>query len=184
MKPQKIKLGAHDYEVRPQTIGYLMNRLGPKLQEALEAEVDGVDGVQLLGAKAYETLKVFIPELMPLHAFLGFPSEEAMTAGAYEEGEADSSPTAPQVKNAFKAAKLVNGGEVLDALKALLGEKLTQRAVAFMVSKLAESEEIKKLTSTSLTSAPSPTSPSTSGESDSTSSSTSPPTPTTPESAD
>jgi hypothetical protein len=184
MKPQKIKLGAHTYEVRPQPIGYLMNELGPELQGALEAEVDGLDGARVLGAKAYETLKVFIPELMPLHEFLGFDSEEAMKAKVYIGREADCSPTAPQLTGAFKAVKLVNGGEVLDALKALLGPVIWEKATAFLVTKLTESEKFLEIASTSPTSAPSPTSPSTSGESGSTSSSTPSPIPTPAASAD
>lgn len=184
MKPQKIKLGAHDYTVRPQPIGYLMNSLGPELQAALESQVEGIEGARWLGAKAHEVLRVFIPELMPLHEFLGFASEETMLAKQYER-EHDRSPDAPQVKGAFKAVKTVNGGEVLDALKAVLGPAVTQKLSGFILTKVTESGALDEaLNSISATSAPSPTSPSTSGESESTSSSPTSPTPTPPESAD
>ena len=134
---KKITMGAHEYEVRPQKIGYLMHRLGPRLQEVLESEVEGVDGAALVGARAHDVLKVFIPDLMPLHEFLGYASEETMRNGEYSEAT-DVSPEPLQIKDAFSAAKMVNGGEVLDHLKALLGPALTQRATALIAAKLAE----------------------------------------------
>lgn len=163
-----ITLGAHEYDVCPQKIGYLINRLGPRLQEALEAQLDGVDGAALVGAKAHDVLQVFIPDLMPVHEFLGFVSEEALKAGEYSEAT-DLSPEPLQIKDAFKAASDVNGGEVLGHLKALLGPVLTQKAVAAVTAAVSESAR-------STISAPSPTSPPTSGDSDPTSSGTTPPT--------
>jgi hypothetical protein len=161
-----VTLGAHEYEVCPQKIGYLINRLGPRLQEALEAEVDGVEGAALIGAKAHDVLKAFIPDLMPVHEFLGYASDEAMRAGNYSEAT-DLSPEPLQIKDAFKAASDVNGGEVLGHLKALLGPTLTQRAVAAITAAVSESAR-------STTSAPSPTSQPLSGGSDPTSSGTTP----------
>jgi hypothetical protein len=161
---REVTLGQHTYKVLPQKIGYLINRLGSRLQEALEAEIDGVDGAALVGAKAHDVLSVFIPDLMPVHEFLGYASEEAMKAGEYSEAT-DTSPEPLQIKDAFKAASDVNGGEVLGHLKALLGPVLTERAVA-AVTEAARST----------TSAPSPTSPPTSGASDPTSSGTKAPT--------
>lgn len=179
MKPQKVKLGAHECTVRPQKIGYLIHRLGPDLQDALVADLTG-EGAEVVGEKAHAILKVFVPDLMPVWEFLGFPSKEAWEAGDYDEN-LDCSPEPLQVKAAFKAASDVNGGEVLKHLKALLGmlaPELQQKATAFIVAKLAE--ESSPLSTTSV---PSPTSPSTSGESDSTSSGTTPPIPTPLESA-
>lgn len=171
---KEVILGQHTYLVLPQKIGYLMNKLGPRLQEAIEAEIDGVDGVKLAGVKAHDVLSVFIPDLMPVHEFLGFSSEAALQAGEYDEN-ADNSPDAPQVKAAFKAASDVNGGEILGHLKALAGAmapEMKERALAFIVAKMAET----KKDSPSPISAPSPTSPSTSGTTESTTSSTTPPT--------
>lgn len=164
-----ITLGAHEYEVRPQKIGYLLNRLGSRLQEILAAEVDGVDGAALLGAKGYEMLKVFIPDLMPMHEFLGYASAEMLQSGEYSEAT-DVSPEPLQIKDAFSAAKAVNGGEVLDHLKALVGQEMLQKLVKLAVAKAAENSTI------SLTPAPSPTSQPTSGASDQTNSGTSAPT--------
>lgn len=183
MKPQKIKLGAHTYEVRPQPIGYLMNELGPEVQAALEADLAGADGARIIGAKAYDLLKVFIPDLMPRHEFLGFASEEAFEAKEYDR-EADRSPEAHQVKGAFKAVKTVNGGEVLDALKAVVSPEMLRKGVNFLIRAVTNPEEFRKLISTLQTSGLSLTSPSTSGESASTSSGTPDPIPTQPESAD
>lgn len=185
MKPQKIKLGAYAYEVRPQPIGYLMNELGPEVMEALEADLGGVDGLRILGAKTYDVLKVFIPDLMPRHEFLGFESAEALARGreGYDR-EKDKSPSAPQTTEAFKVVKRVNGGEVLDALKAVVSPEMLRKGVNFLVRALTNPEEFTKLISTLQTSGLSLTSPSTSGESASTSSGTPSPTQTAPESAD
>lgn len=169
---QEVTLGAHTYKVRPQKIGYLIHKLGPNLQEALAAEITGVDGAALVGVKAHDVLAVFIPDLMPAHEFVGYASEEAMLAGAYDE-EADNSPEPLQIKAAFKAASDVNGGEVFKHLKALMGPTLWEKLTAFLTAKLAE--EGSPL---STISAPSLTSQSTNGDSPSTSSTTSPPTPT------
>jgi hypothetical protein len=166
---REITLGAHTYEVRPQKVGYLINRLGPKLQEALESEPEGIDGVKLVGAKAHEVLKVFIPDLMPVHEFLGYASHDAMLADDYGEAT-DVSPEPLQIKDAFKAASDVNGGEVLGRLKDLLGPVLTQRVTALLTARIAEA-------STSGTSPSSLTSQPTSGGSGQTSSSTPEPTP-------
>jgi hypothetical protein len=163
-----VTLGAHEYDVCPQKIGYLINRLGPRLQEALEAEIEGVDGAALIGAKAHDVLKAFIPDLMPLHEFLGYASDEAMRDGEYSEST-DISPEPLQIKDAFKAASDVNGGEVLSHLKALLGPTLTQSAVAAITAAVSENAR-------STISAPSPTSQPPSGGSDPTSSGTTPPT--------
>ncbi len=167
-KAKEVELGQHTYLVLPQKIGYLINKLGSRLQEALEAEIDGVDGAAMIGVKAHDVLKVFIPDLMPVHEFLGFATEQAMRDSIYDEA-ADNSPEPLQITAAFKAASDVNGGEVLGHLKALLGPVLTERVVAAVTAQVAENYR-------SPTSAPSPTSPPPSGESDPTSSGTTPPT--------
>lgn len=169
---REVELGEHKYPVFPQKVGYLIHKLGPRLQEALEAEIAGVDGAAMIGVKAHDVLSVFIPQLMPVHEFLGFASEEALRSGDYDE-KFDKSPDAPQIEAAFTAAKEVNGGQVLDHLKALVGAmapEMKEKALAFVTAKMAESFR-------SPISAPSPTSPSTSGASPSANSSTSPQTP-------
>jgi hypothetical protein len=138
-----VKLGEHEYVVFPQKIGYLMNKLGPRLQEAIEAEIDGVDGIKLVGVKAHDVLSVFVPDLMPAYEFLGYDSEEALRADAYNE-LADCSPDAPQIEAAFAAVKEVNGGAVLDHLKGLvqaLAPEMKERALAFIVAKMAEKKD-------------------------------------------
>jgi hypothetical protein len=179
VKPQTIKLRDHKYQVVPQPIGYLMNELGSDVQAVLTAD-DGVGGARIAGAKAHGLLKIFIPDLMPLHEFLGFASKEALEAEDYDRN-LDRSPEAPQLTEAFKAAKKVNGGEVLDVLKAtaerFIETGLIQKATTWLVAAGAELakenggisvETIKEALeqtrpSTSATSEPSPTSPSTNG---------------------
>ena len=167
---REVTLGAHTYTVRPQKIGYLINKLGPNLQAALEAEVEGIVGAALVGAKARDVLAVFIPDLMPTWEFLGYDSQAAMAANEYKEHQ-DTSPEPLEIKDAFKAASDVNGGEVLGHLKGLLGPALTQRVSAAIVALMAE-----KLPSISATPVPSPTSPPMHGESAQTNSGTSAPT--------
>lgn len=161
---REVTLGQHRYLVLPQKIGYLLHRLGSRVQEVLEAEVSGVEGAAIVGAKAHGLLSVFIPGLMPLHEFLGYASGEAMAAGDYSEAT-DVSPEPLQIKEAFKAASDVNGGEVLGHLKALLGPALTERAIAVVTATISEN-------ALSTTPESSPTSPPTNGESDPTSSGT------------
>jgi hypothetical protein len=176
----EVALGAHTYTVRPQKLGYLIHKLGPNLQEALTAEIDGLDGAELAGAKARDVLAVFIPDLMPVWEWLGFASEEAMKAKVYDS-ERDHSPEPLQVKMAFKAASNVNGGEVFGHLKALIGPVLWEKLTALLVAKVAE--ESGPLSKISPTSAPLPTSPPASGASDPTPSGTTPQTMTPPASA-
>lgn len=182
----EIALGAHTYTVRPQKIGYLIHKLGPNLQEALTAEIEGLDAAALAGAKARDVLAVFIPDLMPTWEWLGYASERAFeetqlwkrSNGAegsdqYDEA-ADKSPEPLQIKAAFKAASNVNGGEVFGHLKALIGPVLWEKVTALVVAKMAE--ESGPLSTISPTSESSPTSPPASGESDPTTSGTTPPT--------
>jgi hypothetical protein len=162
----EITLREHKLLVLPQSIGYLSHKLGPRLKEILETDLDGLDGVDVLTAKTYETLAVFIPSLpdtIPLYEFLGYASTEAMEAKRFDE-EADRSPTAPQVKAAFDAAFKVNGGEVLASLKALLGPAITEKVMALVTASVAEKFPSKIRESSQI-------SPSTSGESASMSSS-------------
>lgn len=166
-----VKLGEHDYVVFPQKIGYLMHKLGPQLQTILEAEIEGLDGIDMVAAKTHEVLRIFIPDMMPLHEFLGYASAEALEAGDYDEN-LDRSPEPLQVKAAFVAASDVNGGEVFKHLKALLGPVLTQRVAAAITAAVAS----RTPSLTSPTPESSPTSPPTSGESAQTSSGTAPPT--------
>lgn len=187
MKPQKIKLGRHNYEVLPQPIGYLMNEVGSDLQAALESDADGLDGTRQVGQKSYELLKVFIPDLMPLYEFLGFASEEAMRMGpAGYDRTHDHSPKPPQIAQAVKEIKRANGGEVLDGLKAVLDQRMVQKATTLLISLASEVmrdsggltvDRLKEAISTFQTSESSQTSPSTSGESDSMKSSETSPTP-------
>lgn len=178
MKAQKITLGAHEYTVRPQKVGYLIHHLGPDLQTALTAEFDRDNAGEVLGAKARDILAVFIPDLMPTWEFIGYASESAFEAGLYDE-DADRSPEPLQIKAAFKTASTVNGGEVFAHLKAAVGPKLWEAGRTFLAAKLTEEGGPLSKISTS-----SPTSPSTNGGSDSTSSTTDPPTPTRPVSAE
>lgn len=167
----EIALGAHTYTVRPQKIGYLMHKLGPNLQQALTVELDDLNAAELVGARTRDVLAVFIPDLMPTWEWLGYASEEAMHARAYDE-EQDRSPEPLQVKAAFKAASNVNGGEVLGHLKALAGglaPELRDKIQAVLLAKWAEASNEETSTSAS-----SPTSPPASGGSDQTSSGTSP----------
>jgi hypothetical protein len=173
MKAQKIKLGAREYTVRPQKVGYLIHHLGPDLQSALTADIDVENPGEVLGVKARDVLAVFIPDLMPGYEFVGFSSQEAMDAGEYDP-DGDRSPEPLQVEHAFKVASDVNGGQVFSHLKGLIGPKLWESARAFMAAKLTEEGGPLSKISTS-----SQTSPSTNGDSGSTSSTTTPPTPTT-----
>jgi hypothetical protein len=168
MDPIEITLGDQQYKVVPQRVGYLVHKLGDRFGELLEAELEGVEGAEMLPAQAHAILRVFIPGLMPVHEFLGYASEEAMKAGNYDEKD-DRSPDPLQIGAAFKAASDANGGEVLSHLKALIGPEIRQKLMAVVIA------EISKRTR-SETSESSPTSPALNGASESKSSGTSAPT--------
>jgi hypothetical protein len=135
--PTKVRLGEHEYPVYPQRIGYLERKLGDVFGTLLDADVQGGSIMDLLGGRAYRTLIVFIPRLMPEYEFRGYPTQEAFEAKEYDESY-DKSPSFPEIEAAFRAAMRVNRLDLFGHLKALVGPELlqavTQQAVATTIT--------------------------------------------------
>lgn len=132
----KFTLGEHEYVALPQRIGYLQNRLGPKLATLGELAVD--EGKSLVGVQAYELLSALVPKgFMPEHEFMGYATREAYDAGDYDE-ELDTSPSIPEVIDAVKAVAKVNGGDAVDFLRQLLGPQMIGKLIALVIANVAK----------------------------------------------
>lgn len=161
----KFKLGEHEYVALPQRIGYLQNRLGPRLAELTELAVD--DGKSVVGKQAYELLSALIPKgFMPEHEFMGYATKDAYDAGDYDE-ELDSSPTVPEVFDAVKAVAKVNGGDAVDFLRQLLGGEMIGKLLALVIARMAEtsggspnSQQLNGASAQTPSGTPAPTQPS------------------------
>lgn len=135
---ETVELGGQRYQVIPQQVGYLQHRLGDGLEDVLDAGLssDGANQLAGMGKAAHEILSVFIPDLMPLHTFLGYGSAEAMEARTYDAHQ-DHSPTVLEIRDAFSAAARANGGELLSNLKKMLGTELIRKGLALAISQTA-----------------------------------------------
>lgn len=108
-----------------------------ELSEVLDVESDNLDGfVREIGGKAYELLRVFIPDLMPRWEWDGYASETAADAEQYDE-DADRSPSIPQITSALNAAIQVNGLGWLTKIKELIDPKVLRNAVNLRLSRMA-----------------------------------------------
>jgi hypothetical protein len=117
----KVQLGQHSYTVVPQRHAYLQRKLGSAISDLGGVEVSG--GASALGAlpdQAYSILRVFVPDLMPLHEWNGYASQDAAERDAYNEAD-DNSPDPAQIVDAFRAAMKVNRIDLLAHLKDLVG---------------------------------------------------------------
>jgi hypothetical protein len=98
-----VTLGEHTYHVYPQRHAYLANKLGKHAGGLLQLtdDMSSVDDfVAAVGDRAWQLLKVFIPQLMPEYEFRGYATAEAMEAREYNE-EYDRSPSVPEIETAF-----------------------------------------------------------------------------------
>jgi hypothetical protein len=120
-----VVLGDYEYHVVPQRIGYLRSQFGLALQGLDARELSTDDFIGFLGERVYAVLKVFIPQVMPRHEFLGFKSAEAEEQEEYDP-EFDNSPSATQIKEALLQGAEVNEIDLLKHLGKLIGPDLLQ----------------------------------------------------------
>ncbi len=114
---EHVKLGQHVYEIVPQPLPYLKRHLGEVFESLTGAEIDASNIGAFITGRAWDLLKVFIPDLMPLHEWEGFASPAAMEGDLYDEETVRRlAPTPPQVKTAVLLCMKVNA---IDAYKAL-----------------------------------------------------------------
>lgn len=76
-----------------------------------------------IGGKLYDTLLIFIPDLMPRWEFEGYGSEGHFERDEYVE-ELDRSPSSPQIQTAFETIIQVNGLKWVRKLSAFFDPKL------------------------------------------------------------
>lgn len=170
-----VALGDQSYSIVPQRIGRLRSRLGVEFKglEAMtqfgdDATFDGLIGSSL--ERAHSILGVFIPDLMPLHEFCGFSTNEAYEADEYHEAS-DHGPDLTQLRVAFETCMKVNSLDLLSHLKNVFGPELIRAVVQ---------EQVLTRVRASMPESPTPPSTSTSSmsgpESESTISGMTPPT--------
>jgi len=161
----EVHIGDYDYLVVPQRIGRLKKRLGRAIGDIESLAGDSVAEFVDQGLeRAHEVLKVFIPDLMPLHEFCGYRSEAAMEADEDEDGE--FGPTLPDIVHAFEVVMQVNRLDLLGHLRSVISPELIRAYVSGQVADTLRGGATSD----------SPSSPSTPGASASTTSGTTPPT--------
>ncbi len=161
----QVQIGDYTYTVVPQRIGRLKKRLGRAVGDLESLGGDSLADFVTSGLeRAHGVLKVFIPDLMPLHEFCGYRSAEAMENDEEEEGE--YGPTVPDIVRAFEVVMQVNRLDLLGHLRTVISPELIRAYISGQVADAIRGGQ----TTDSLSS------PSTPGASASTSSGTTPPT--------
>lgn len=157
----QVRIGEREYIVVPQRIGRIRSQLGIQFRniEGLFGDLEGnsVDSFLNLGMeRVHSLLVVFIPTLMPLYEFCGYPTEEAHESDDYNE-EYDRGPDVPQLRHAFEVCVKVNSLDLLGQLKNVFSPELIRAIIQEQVlGRLAEatSSQTEPSTSTSSTSGP------------------------------
>lgn len=138
---EQITLGSVTVQVDAQRHAYLENVLPMKLVNAFQRE-DGLDQGTILSLGAdgiYDVLCALIPALAPAFPkwqFRGYASMEAFAAGEYDPDVDLTSPTIPDILNAFEVAIRVNGiADVSRYLGKIPGlRELVAKQVEFVLS--------------------------------------------------
>jgi len=129
----EVVVGSYTYLVVPQRVGRLKKRLGRAL-----GDLESLAGDSLIGfidsslERAHGVLKVFIPDLMPVHEFCGYRSEEAYLNDEDEEGE--YGPTVPDIINAFEVVMRVNRLDLLGHLRSVVSPELIRAYISQTVA--------------------------------------------------
>lgn len=132
-----VKLGEHEYRVRPQRHAYLkreIRKFFSSLQELQDMDAENL--LDVFTEKAYELLSVFIPDLMERWEFEGFASQDAMERDHYTEDD-DRSPEPGQIREALSAAMRVNDLDWVGQLKNFIGTDLLKAQMRAAVAEWA-----------------------------------------------
>lgn len=158
-RTREVELGEHKYTAVAQRHAYLERKLGPELGEAMK--LAGGDAATLVasGSEGYHRLlAIFIPELMPLFEWRGFPSQTAYDQtklwqeSGGKEGEdqyneaLDKSPDIDQMVDAMQAVAEVNRIDLLGKVKELAGPDFFSSDLWRALKARVEIEGIKVLT--------------------------------------
>jgi hypothetical protein len=171
---RKVTLAGTEVEVLPQPPIYVSRRL-KEVQDSL-SEFVGDEDIPvtdlLFGRLGHQVFRALIgPEkfTIPLHAWMGYPTEQAMADGDLDETQPPHPPTFPEIKAAFTAVKEVNDYDLFERLFGMLDPHDRQELLGMVTG------ELLTVALSSLT----PSSPSAEGGSEvSTSSTATSPTPT------
>ncbi len=132
-----VQLGGHIYEVVPQPLPYLKRHLGRTFSELVEG-AEGLSGSNVMAwitGRAWDVLKVFIPDLMPLYEWEGYGSQAQMEADDYDEALMRTlAPTGPQTKTALELCMRANGLDVYKTLGRLVDPTLLQGIVTKLLA--------------------------------------------------
>lgn len=153
---QHVQLGQDTYEVVPQPMPYLKRSLGTLFEGLGEMDIEE-DGLgAFITGKSHEILKVFIPDLMPLHLWEGFRSEQDMADDNYDAEHARRvAPTGPQVRLALTVCLKVNGLDLVGQLGKLVDPTvLRQLATRYLIAQIEEGSSGRRLPTTSSVSTP------------------------------
>ena len=140
----EVTLGEVTVPVYPQRHAYLTRRIAPAIQAAV-ARGEGVTADSFLdfaGEGVYDLLSALMPNLekrMPRWQFLGFGSEQAMTDNAYEPDD-DTSPTLPEIREAFVVAIKANGIDELAKLGKVIDPRLIRAQVNSAIANSIDSQ--------------------------------------------
>lgn len=131
-----VVIGGKNYLIVPQRVGRLKKRLKREFETLSDIGGREVTGILDLGLeKAHGILAVFIPELMPLHEFLGFRSQEEMDDEDAEEHD-DLGATVPEIDYAIRICLKVNRFDLAGALGKLISPDLIRAFLNKQVSDL------------------------------------------------
>src|SRR3954451_5604101 len=119
-----VTLGARDYEVVAQSLPYIKHHLGPVLSGLADESIDGSNVLDLITSKAYEILRVFIPDLMPEHEWNGLDE-----VGEYDDAIAQRAPTPPQIKTAVEVIAELNGFDLVKGVTKLVDPTLLREMI-------------------------------------------------------
>lgn len=162
---ESIRLGSHIYEVVPQPLPLLKRDLAD-LFDGIAAGGDiTADNIgEYVTGSMRDILGVFLPDIMPLHEWEGYPTKAAMEGNLLDRDWArEHAPTGPQVRLAITVCFKSNG---LDAWKllgklvdpTLLKSWITRQVAGFLSQpSVSESSPPAPTASTTSSSAESPT---------------------------
>jgi hypothetical protein len=158
-----ITIAGVTVEVLPQPLMYLTRRL-KKLQGSISDDELDLEMTDLLfGRIGHQALSALIPDIgplrmpdgtlrpakIPLHAWMGFASEEAMQADELDESKPPHPPTFPEIRAAFDAAKEVNDFDLFERLFGMMDPQDRQELMGMAMSGLLTAG-ISSLTPSSL----------------------------------
>lgn len=136
-----ISIAGQDIEVLPQPPVYLTRRL-KRLQDTL-SELGSQDNMGLtdllFGRLGYDVLAALIPDLaakIPLHAWMGYATDEAMDAGDLDETRPPHPPTFPEILAAFQAVKEVNEFDLFERLLGLVDPQMRRELMGDLTTDL------------------------------------------------